>query len=478
MAPKITAQLDLDSKGFKSGVHGAAKELDGLKSKVNKFGSDTASAFKKHFGPLASDLKTVGTVAGAGIVAGVGASVALIEKSQKAYRESREAVDQLSVALKNRLGKSYSELQPQIDAVANSMEKTLGFSDEDVRKGMAQLVTSGASWTKTLSSMNVVADVAAHQHTTLAEAAKTVGLGLQGNLRGLRDFGIIIKPTGDKVKDAANAMKAFAKFQGEAAALAARDPWRATRETMGDLMETVGEQLDGPLSDMAHKLTDFATSPKAQSAAKTLGETLSKAVDTLTTKITETDWAKVFDKVGKAASTAIDVASFTAKVAADTPKGLAAVNQAAGSVTAYPKAALLKGLQGGLNLLWRAQGADPKDIAKANEKWNNMIHDKFTGAQRAATPEKLLEQNFPGRGAEAGNNAAPSAKDIQENLKQAHAVAATAVSAAERSQQWAQYNAQQKHQQDLSKLYAAASSDRQLNVMLHTTDNTHAIMAH
>lgn len=291
MAPQITANLNLDSKGFQTGIKQAetsTKKLDGTMSGVSK--------------TMGKALSAVGQTAFAALAAGVAATVATIYKAVPAAMEAQAAIDDLDNTLRNRLGKTYKQLQPQIEAMASSMQKAFGFGDEDAKVALSQLITSGMSFEKAMNTMQLVADVAAKKNMTLAESAKAVGLASQGNTRGLREMGIIVKSTGDRTKDAALAMAQLHKTaDGAAQALASRNPFRAMNEMVGELFETIGVELLPVVKDIVKELTGVVGGEGAQSKAKAFGKALADGfreawtwAKAIAGFFTNADWSRVF----------------------------------------------------------------------------------------------------------------------------------------------------------------------------------------
>lgn len=490
MAAKITAQLDVDAKGFTTGLKKAGSD-------INKFGDK----MKKEFKPLGKDLKAVGKGVATAAAIGLAGVTAVVIQARSAAMESQKAIDTLDNTLRNRLGKTYKQLQPQLDAMAKRMQKTFGFSDEDALEGIAQLVTSGLSYTKAMKSMNTVADIAAKRQTTLTEAARIFGLAAQGNTRGLREFGIVSKTTGDRTKDAALAMKEFSKFRGEAMKQAERDPFRMTQEMFGELFEDIGGEMKPALDKMANRLTEAFSSEKFKASASKLGEVLNGAIDGIVTKIETTDWTKVFESMKAAAETATAAASWGAGIAKDAGKGLSVAGNAAAGFTNSAnawrdefKAKAGAAVMGGLSSILGGIASTAKSTT-AKASWGNKLAGYSTRASIAQgvfqsrlpglaaarmtagnsmAPENLLQKSgFAGRDAAINSQPLPAstAAEIAANRARAHAGDSVASAVAPAVNQ-----AMADHKADLNRVLSQIAGQR-VDVVLQQSAPTHAIMS-
>jgi DNA-binding FrmR family transcriptional regulator len=232
-------------------------------------------------------------------------SMDLIRDSVGAARAAQAANDSLNVSLR-KLGTTYQTVAPNVERFATSMKRAFGFSDEDAKDGLTQLITSGMSLNEAMSQGNLIADIAAKRQSTLAESSKIVGLAFQGNTRALREFGIIIKTTGDRTKDAKAAFQALEQFQGEAAARAAREPWRAMNEEIGDIKEDIGSGFLPILNEaqkaagrMAATLLD---SGKIKDMSAAIGTLANDGVTALGGEIKKLDW----DSIARGIDSTID----------------------------------------------------------------------------------------------------------------------------------------------------------------------------
>lgn len=235
---------DVNLKLSLGGVQQAKGEVDGLT------GAMRAAALQAR---LIGDALIAGMKVAAGLVKDTfGAAVS-------AAREAQEANDNLKIALQ-AVGQGYDQNAKRIDAWATAMQRAFKVSDEDAKAALAQLIPVMGSVDGAMAHGALVADVAAKKQIGLAEAAKIVGLAAQGNLRGLRDMGIILESTGNKGKDAEAALAKLRQLTaGAATAQAARDPFALMKESLNEILEKLGKALLPTLALIGEKLSAFFT---------------------------------------------------------------------------------------------------------------------------------------------------------------------------------------------------------------------------
>lgn len=159
----------------------------------------------------------------------------------------KQAEDQLKQAVENT-GSAYSDYSEQIEKVIGK-EENYAHSAVDTQNALRTLTTSTGDTSKAISDMTVVTNLAAAKHESLSDAATQVSRVLSGTgAKTLAQYGIVMGNTGDKTKDAQNALDELSKkLDGQADA--SMDNWGAkvdiVKTKLEDWAAKVGEKL-GP----------------------------------------------------------------------------------------------------------------------------------------------------------------------------------------------------------------------------------------
>lgn len=160
---------------------------------------------------------------------------AAVDESMAAQR----AFDQLALTLGN-IGVRFADVRPEVDAVFESLRKIAGIDDDEAAGALANLVRLSGDYKKSLAALPLVADLAAGKNIELSAAAEIVGKVMSGNVRGLREFGIMAKDAGQAMTELQE------KFAGEA-------------ERMGDSFEGVVKRTKEGFNNFLQSVGDLIT---------------------------------------------------------------------------------------------------------------------------------------------------------------------------------------------------------------------------
>lgn len=183
---------------------------------------------------------------GGAAVAGVGALLTAAGSKEK------QATDQLKASV-DSTGESYSEYADKIEKVVKR-EENFAHSAEDTKNALRVLTDATGSEQKALDNMQVVTDLAASKHISLADAATLLAKILEGKGgKTLLQYGIIMKTNADGTKDVAGAVDQLGqKLKGQASA--SMDNWGAKVEAakvkVQDFIGEVGQKV-GPALTVA-----------------------------------------------------------------------------------------------------------------------------------------------------------------------------------------------------------------------------------
>jgi hypothetical protein len=183
MANNPNVQLDIIAHDLATKiVAGVERRILGLGTGIKKFGSIVGGVFS-----------TLNQMVGGfgGIIAAIGFgklfSQAIAEASQ-----AEISIEKLRMSLDN-LGLDADKLVPHLDGAIDKLAALGHFDNDDVREGLAQLITISGDVAGSYERLGLVVDLAAAKHMSVADAADVVGRAMTGQTRALRQFGITTK---------------------------------------------------------------------------------------------------------------------------------------------------------------------------------------------------------------------------------------------------------------------------------------------
>jgi len=192
---------------------------------------------------------------GGGVAAGLG--VALTAMGSK----GKQATDQLKQSILNT-GASYGDFADKIDKTVKR-EENFAHSAEDTKTALRLLTDATGDEQKALDNMQVVTNLAAAKHISLADAAALVAKILGGGgAKTLKQYGITMGENADGTKDVAGALDQLgAKLQGQAAA--SMDNFGSkvdiVKTKLGDFVDEIGQKV-GPVLTVAGTVIGTAAS--------------------------------------------------------------------------------------------------------------------------------------------------------------------------------------------------------------------------
>lgn len=290
--------LSLNSSKFDRGMKSAqaelkklgASRLEGLRKEMRQLQGATDKASKVKFRGLVNEMKTLqnamkvtrteadktgnsfrsvfagstlGTLAGN---AGTAIARGIVRGVRAGYREITGAISQafearkIDQSLKDSLGKigqggSFGAL----DEFSGKMQRAFGIDDEDIRKGFTTMIKGGMDVSKVMKTASLVADIAAKQNISYAEASDLVTKAYNGETRGLRQLGIFIAETGNKAKDGRAAiLKMQEVFSGSAGTLSgSKSPFDRMKLAVEEITTSFGNKLIPIVLPFVQRITDF-----------------------------------------------------------------------------------------------------------------------------------------------------------------------------------------------------------------------------
>jgi len=213
---------------FLGDTTGLDKAVNKSQSSLGKFGQSVSAIGNKIGGEFGEALSQIGEAIdrvgekgkgfGAKMAVAGGAVTGLGVALQALGSANKQATDQLDAAIQAS-GHTWDEYGSQIDDVIGKMAD-FGHSDDDTQNALQKLTQATNDPTKALAEMGTVANLAAAQHISLADAAGQVAKILGGSgARTLAQYGIHMGQTASGTKDVQGALDQLSKkLDGQATA--------------------------------------------------------------------------------------------------------------------------------------------------------------------------------------------------------------------------------------------------------------------
>lgn len=219
-----------------------ASELMSKLGEVQSKVEETASKGASHFDKLKAAIGPA-TIAIGGTVT---AAAALAEHLAEPIEQARKQLEAAFTAA----GSSVEEYRDQIAKTDKQMEN-FGHSQSDAENALRILTAATQDPTKALNNMQLVANIAAARHISLADASDLLARGLSGSTRIFREFGITVKKNKDGTADMTDAMSQLTQhLQGQASAAV---------DTFGGRIEVIKTKVEDWVGVHATKLIPILT---------------------------------------------------------------------------------------------------------------------------------------------------------------------------------------------------------------------------
>jgi len=214
---------------------------------------ETIDGIKEKTSNLESQLATIAKISGVAFTALVGsASLAL-----KAYGESEKASKDLVLSLQNQ-GIASDKLVTQYKNLAAQIQIKTGIDDDQIIAGQAVL-QGFLGQTEISKDLGFALADLSEKTGSVTSAAEILGRGVQGNVKGLKQFGIVIDENLTKEERLiAITEQVTQKFGGLAAASnQGVGSVKGLRAAFGDFLENVGERIAPIFTEVVGVLTLF-----------------------------------------------------------------------------------------------------------------------------------------------------------------------------------------------------------------------------
>lgn len=215
-----------------------------------------ANGIKTSFAGLQTAAAAFGAVLLTGVIA-KGFSFMIAEAA-----ESQKVFSNLENALKNVTGTS-KETAYQVDSLSKSLSAASAFTDEELNTAFTRLVQITQDVSLSTKSMQIAMDFARATGQSLLESTQSIGRALEGNTRGLKQYGINIREGATETEILSAVQKRFAGAS-EKYINTLSGQWDLLKTNISNVAETMGNAI-APLIEAGLKKVNavFDTSDEA-----------------------------------------------------------------------------------------------------------------------------------------------------------------------------------------------------------------------
>lgn len=246
MSDQITIKIGGDSKDLTEEVKKVKKSLDGLGS-ADKGISTLNIAWGSFVGNFASNALSSAMSGLMNIFGGLTNAAIGFAKSAE---EDATSLNQMNIAIAQS-GDYSKEAAASMAQYVDQIEKSSNFAGPAIAKTAAMIQQMSVLSADALpKATQATADFAAAFSLDIETAGKIVGKAMSGNVEALGKYGIELKSTGDKSKDAAAALELLSdRFGG--AALASIQNFTGAQNQLQNKIDDVGKSFFGQITSNA-----------------------------------------------------------------------------------------------------------------------------------------------------------------------------------------------------------------------------------
>lgn len=278
MAEDVIARYVLDLNTLKGQVKELTKQFGIAEDAAKDSGQKAGKLFSDGFSVAGATLKNIGL--GIAAAFSIKEVIAFGKESVRAFEEAQKSATQLKAALSANGG-----IQADFDKLIKQsaeLQKTTIFSDEEIQGAQRAAAQYGLTADAIESLIPLIADFASATGQDLNAALEAVIQGLNGQGRGLKQYGIEIDTTATKSARFASIQDQLTKkFEGQAKVLGetAQGSIKRLGNAFDDLKESVGEAIlpiVEAAAQLAKSFVDIASTPlseKLQDEQKEFGAT-------------------------------------------------------------------------------------------------------------------------------------------------------------------------------------------------------------
>lgn len=288
MAPNAEIGLKVDLAPWRQGIKQAAgivkkslgptvltpfekaakKTLGGIRSLVGRFGKSIRAVLTSAFGPVLALL---------GINALLSKTKEILWGSLEAYRSYSDSVTTLRSALETLEDVDVDKTIKDVGELGNQLRLAMGITRTETNQAFSNFITRGFDTKQARQLTILAANYAKKSGKPLADVQKQVADAANGSIDAIKELGIEIAATGNRVKDAESAVLAMKDAYGDIGSDLA-NPSERLAAAWSELATSLGERISPIIEPIVQGFADFVTGLTQTEEGK---KTLDGIADTL-----------------------------------------------------------------------------------------------------------------------------------------------------------------------------------------------------
>lgn len=236
-------------------------DYESTMGKMKETSQKTTNDINSQFKQVASQI---------GLAFGIGAIVKFGEQSVQAFAETEQSAMLLNNTMRT-LGISESQIN-QTERFVDDLERATHYDDSEIRKALQDLTLKFGDANVAMKILTVSMEASRAKGEDLSTTTNKIALGLLGNTRGLKDFGIVAKDNTTQMEILNDIYK---KTSGSIATFGdtAVDSSENLKNSLDNLKETIGSSLSPAISGL---MSGFAGQIAMMTAASAAGSDYAK----------------------------------------------------------------------------------------------------------------------------------------------------------------------------------------------------------
>lgn len=244
----VTANLLFNLAAWRKGAKQAA---DSTVSAFRGVGSRIGGMISTAFGAVGLG----GLLSAGGVLAGITAG---LTKGYAAANDYADSLEKVRNALRlEGAGSALDAQSKRVEALGRQVREALGIGRTEFNTAFADLVTRGFDTRQAEQLAVLAANVARKTGTPLADVAKKIADAANGGVDALKDLGIQLTATGNRVVDAEAAVAALKVAYGDIGVVLT-NPLDRLRGAFGEFFMGLGAQVAPMFDGLINGVTDFA----------------------------------------------------------------------------------------------------------------------------------------------------------------------------------------------------------------------------
>lgn len=238
----------LDGEKATGGLRKGLKKVQGTaKKSFRKIGGFMKSAFSSGLAPL------LGLLAGGAILAGM---KKVLSGSLAAFRNYQDSITTLNAALKTTGETNLEGAREEVEALGEQLRLTMGIAQADTNNAFSNFITRGFDRGQAEQLTVLAANFAKKTGKPIEDVQKVIADAANGSVDAMKELGIEITATGNRVADGNRAVLAMKDAYGDIGSDLV-NPSEQLNANLDQLRVMLGERISPLLEPLIQGVSDF-----------------------------------------------------------------------------------------------------------------------------------------------------------------------------------------------------------------------------